>query len=297
MIIKIDCREKELLDIMVPKSVAIASSSDDTTVPSSDFYMMDLGDGMTMKIPLPKTKSTSIKNRRVTPAPFIDTHEIKSERLPLGDIIIYDPLQNKEIVMFERKTLYDLAASIQDGRYKEQSFRLSQTVDFHNHNIIYIIEGDLSKYDAKRGRISKTAIQSAMVSLMYYKGFSVFRTMNADETAGFIYNFADKVDKEKGEQGFYLGCQKSTSGELGITATAIDNTDDTGNNTVTTMYCEVASKKEKRDYITRDNIGEIMLSQVPGISPKIAMAIMKKYSGSLFDFLSDLKRKTDDYED
>ena len=35
-----------------------------------------------------------------------------------------------------------------------------------------------------------------MVSLMYYKGFSVVRTMNLGETADFILHFADKVAKE-----------------------------------------------------------------------------------------------------
>lgn len=73
-------------------------------------------------------------------------HEIKSERLPLGDIILHDPAQEKDIVLFERKTLADLAASIRDGRYKEQSFRLIEsatTSGFNTHHIVYIIEGDL----------------------------------------------------------------------------------------------------------------------------------------------------------
>ena len=65
----------------------------------------------------------------------------------------------------------------------------------------------------------------------------------------------------------------------------------------TERYSEVATKKEKRDFITRENIGEIMLSQVPGISPKIATSIMKKYDGSIYDFLADLRRKLNDYED
>ena len=62
-------------------------------------------------------------------------------------------------------------------------------------------------------------------------------------------------------------------------------------------YSEVAAKKEKRDYITRENIGEIMLSQVPGVSPKVAAAILSKYGGSIYEFLADLRRKIDDYEE
>jgi ERCC4-type nuclease len=289
MIIKIDCREKDLLDIMKP--VAPAPSA--PTAPAAaepDHYIMDLGDGVTMKVPLPKNKAVTTK---ATPKPKpkslghplstsrATNHEIKSERLPIGDIILYDPRQGqqKDIVIFERKTLSDLAASIRDGRYKEQSFRLIETAaatGFNTHHIVYIIEGDLSRYDERHTQITKTALQSAMVSLMYYKGFSVIRTMNVGETADFILHFADKVAKE---------------GPLSIIA------DTTTTATPATAYSEVSAKKEKRDYITRENIGEIMLAQVPGVSAKMAAAILAKYNGSLYDFLGDLHRKIADYEE
>jgi hypothetical protein len=194
-------------------------------------------------------------------------------------VILHDPRQGqqKDIVIFERKTLADLAASIRDGRYKEQSFRLIETAaatGFHTHNIVYIIEGDLARYDEQHTQITKTALQSAMVSLMYYKGFSVVRTMNVGETADFILHFADKVAKE---------------GPIFIADTATTAT--------ATAYSEVSAKKEKRDYITRENIGEIMLAQVPGVSAKMAAAILAKYGGSMYEFLGDLHRKIDDYEE
>ena len=64
-----------------------------------------------------------------------------SENLPVGDIIIADNLEEKLII--ERKTLADLASSIKDGRYAEQSYRLNG-LSHPNHNIIYLIEGDLT---------------------------------------------------------------------------------------------------------------------------------------------------------
>jgi len=291
MIIKIDCREKDLLEIMKPVAPAPAPSA--PTAPAAaepDHYIMDLGDGVTMKVPLPKNKAATTK---ATPKPKSKSlghplstsratnHEIKSERLPIGDIILYDPRQGqqKDIVIFERKTLADLAASIRDGRYKEQSFRLIETAaatGFNTHHIVYIIEGDLSRYDERHTQITKTALQSAMVSLMYYKGFSVVRTMNLGETADFILHFADKVAKE---------------GPLSIIA------DTTTTATPATAYSEVSAKKEKRDFITRENIGEIMLAQVPGVSAKMAAAILAKYGGSIYEFLGDLHRKIDDYEE
>jgi ERCC4-type nuclease len=296
MIIKIDCREKDLLHLMRPVASAAGVSPDTKSepapAPEPDHYLMDLGDGMTIKVPLPKKTPSNTpasckdKSLAATAATTTTTttHEIKTERLPLGDIIIHDPAQGRDIVLFERKSLNDLAASIQDGRYKEQSFRLTQTTDFHNHNIIYIIEGDIARYNAKHSRISKSALQSAMVSLLYYKGFSVIRTMNVGETAEFILHFADKVAKERA---------------LGPAVPAYSNTlpcDDAIDATAE-RYSEVASKKEKRDYITRENIGEIMLAQVPGVSPKIATGIMKKYGGSVYEFLADLRRKLNNYEE
>ncbi len=81
-------------------------------------------------------------------------HSIKKEQLAIGDIILEDD-KGEVIIIFERKTLYDLAASIRDGRYNEQSFRLDKE-NIHNHNILYIIEGDIERYIEKKGRVSFT---------------------------------------------------------------------------------------------------------------------------------------------
>jgi ERCC4-type nuclease len=288
MIIKIDCRERELLELMKPSAAITVAPAPAPTVTEPDHYIMDLGDGVTMKVPLPKknkpptAKFPKAKSLATTAAVATTNHEIKSERLPLGDVILHDPSQGqglgRDIVIFERKTLADLAASIRDGRYKEQSFRLIETAaatGFHTHNIVYIIEGDLARYDERHTQITKTALQSAMVSLMYYKGFSVVRTMNLGETADFILHFADKVAKEG----------PLSVADTGAMATAAQ------------AYSEVSAKKEKRDYITRENIGEIMLAQVPGVSAKMAAAILAKYGGSMYEFLGDLHRKINDYEE
>jgi ERCC4-type nuclease len=299
MLIKIDCREKDLLEIMKPAAPATTAATTAPTAPATptapepaepDHYIMDLGDGVTMKVPLPKNKATTKATKPKPPKPkSLDVsainHEIRSERLPIGDVILYDPTQGqeKDIVIFERKTLADLAASIRDGRYKEQSFRLIESAaatGFHTHHIVYIIEGDLSRYDERHTQITKTAIQSAMVSLLYYKGFSVIRTMNVCETADFILHFADKVAKESA-----AGARPAYDDDTKTTTTPAQ------------VYSEVSTKKEKRDYITRENIGEIMLAQVPGVSAKMAAAILAKYGGSIYEFLGDLHRKISDYEE
>ena len=84
-------------------------------------------------------------------------HELRSESLPVGDVIISSTDETVRIV-FERKTLLDLAASIRDGRYKEQSHRLQAIPGVHCHNVVYIIEGDLARYNERFSKISKKAL-------------------------------------------------------------------------------------------------------------------------------------------
>jgi ERCC4-type nuclease len=74
--------------------------------------------------------------------PIFKQLKVETENLPLGDIIIADEKEEKLII--ERKTVNDLLASIKDGRYEEQSYRLNG-LEHHNHNIIYLIEGDVNK--------------------------------------------------------------------------------------------------------------------------------------------------------
>jgi ERCC4-type nuclease len=186
--------------------------------------------------------------------------KIVSENLPLGDIIICDE-SGQEKVIIERKSLADLAASIRDGRYKEQSFRLNQC-ELHNHQIYYLIEGDLRYYKPYKGSPDKKTLLSAMVSISYFKGFSLFRTTSLEETAEWVLNFALKLEKEgAAAQPFYTSASSQSI-----------PSENTSN------YAEVVSKRIKKDNITPENIGEIMLAQIPSVSSASAAAIMQKFS-------------------
>lgn len=195
-----------------------------------------------------------------------DDEKIKmvSENLPLGDIIICDDL-GKEKAIIERKSLADLAASIRDGRYKEQGYRLNQC-ELHNHQIYYLIEGDLRYYKPFKGLPDKKALLSAMTSITYFKGFSLYRSLSLEESAEWLLQFALKLEKEgKGAKPFYI----TNGAETTSSADASRDTD---------SYAEVISKRIKKDNITPENIGEIMLAQIPNVSSASAAAIMKKFS-------------------
>ena len=63
-----------------------------------------------------------------------------------------------------------------------------------------------------------------------------------------------------------------------------------GNGQVLKNYCQVV-KKVKKDNITPNNIGGILLSQIPGISSVTSLVIMEKF-GSLYELMKALEKDT-----
>ena len=237
--------------------------------------------------------------------------KLKVDNLKIGDIAFVEIDKNDneigdELILFERKSLNDLASSIKDGRYAEQSFRLDGYEPVSNHNIVYLIEGDISKYrENQYTRINRNTLLSSMFSILYYKGFSVVRTMNVLETCDLVWSWADKLEREMG------GGKKSKSGSKKMPyyksdiistfnsnseSTLAENKEDSqfhieleleppqenegSDKTVvqTYDYCSVLKvKKEKNANVTPENIGVIMLSTIPGISSKTATVIMNEF--------------------
>ena len=187
------------------------------------------------------------------------------ESLDVGDFIICDD-NDVEKLIIERKCLNDLASSIKDGRYVEQSLRLSH-FSLHNHNIIYIIEGNLSTW-TNRYKVQANTLHSAIFSLNYYKGFSVHKTNDMTETAEYILRVCDKLNRSQKKVPYYC------SGEI-------------NNNPKTSDQYVSVIKKVKKDNITPENISEIILSQIPGISAKTSQVIIDKF-GSLYQLLDAL---------
>lgn len=203
------------------------------------------------------------------------------EQLPLGDIIINDG--HKELIIIERKSLTDLAASIKDGRYEEQSYRLNG-IEHHNHNIVYLIEGDFSKFNAFKfnafknsgGSLDKQTLYSAMFSINYYKGFSLMRSQSVDETANIIFNMAYKLAKETNKNAFYSNSINSTNDLPSSNSTNDLPSSNDESKEADKDYCAVI-KKVKKDNVTAENIGEIMLCQIPGVSSASALAIFEQF--------------------
>jgi ERCC4-type nuclease len=237
--------------------------------------------------------------------------EIVVENLPLSDVIIKDK-NNNEKMLIERKTINDLASSIQDGRYNEQSYRLTNC-NIHNHNIMYLIEGNISMWNNRYTRINRDTIYSAIFSIIYYKGFSVFVTSTTVETAEFLLNTALKIYKndklstkkypyyQNMEQDLNHNINKvlndkkieennNKPNKINITLTpeSVESIKETTvDNTPDLKYSKYV-KRQKKGNITPENIDVIMLSQIPHISVDTAMQILNKYK-TIYKLINILK--------
>jgi ERCC4-type nuclease len=161
-------------------------------------------------------------------------------------------MNDKELIIIERKTLQDLLASIKDNRYREQGFRLDK-YNHPNHNIVYLIEGDNLDEFYK----DKDMIYSSMFSLFYFKGFSLFRSKDIEESALIICNSAFKVLKEDKRNPYY---------KHNIMTESDDQKE----------YLSVITKKKNAN-ITKENFGEIVLMQIPSVSITTATAVMNEF--------------------
>lgn len=218
------------------------------------------------------------------------TFAIQSAPLLLGDIALEVADTKETLVLFERKSLSDLLSSIKDGRYVEQSHRLIHTSGMPTHNIVYIIEGMLSQL---RTPLDRRMCLSAMTTLSYYKGFSVIRTCSLNETAEWILSMSAKIQKEraKGNVPAFL----SSFPEKDPSESKFSEEGDRGLVGISTTlappapYCEVVHKV-KKDNITPENIGEIILCTIPGISSTTAVEIMKQYT-SFPHFMKEIESR------
>ena len=279
MIISIDIREKALFDEL---KYAPPKTMREYTVAASSRMCGIWLDGEAEQCPNLDAGTDSPPSSSSN-EPVVCKHEahtLRKQRLVMGDAAIQNA--DADVILFERKTLADLAASIRDGRYKEQSFRMNQYCELANHNVIYIVEGEMAKYTDKAktaNPITKKALYSAMFSMMYLKGFSVFRTANIRETADLILYFADKYDAVPMQERKPYYVNKPP---LAVNTDAVDGDRDRDDENASIPaapgnYSGMFKYKERSSQITPDNIGEIMISAVPFVNSKTAAAIMAEY--------------------
>mgnify|MGYP001424313657 CR=1 FL=1 len=208
----------------------------------------------------------------------------EEKQLEIGDYEIIND-ENKKVLIFERKSLSDLIASIKDGRYNEQSLRLLN-LEIDKSKIYYIIEGDIKKFIKKNSETNSKMLFSSMLSLSYDK-FSLLRTIDEEETIEFIVRFYEKI--EKIEKQDIKKCEKEKKeNEIIIEKEKKEN--EIIREKDNDEYINVI-KIQKKSNITDKNINEIMICQIPGISVKIAKQILNKYE-TIYNLINNLKENS-----
>lgn len=214
----IDHREHDIISYCKEKSIPFSTCS------------LDVGD-------LLLTNETEVK------ASQVEASQVEASQVETSQVVETQPLK----LVFERKTVADLAASIKDGRYREQKQRLKSTFPFHR--ITYIIEGSITDEKSIHG-INSKAIVSSLLSSRYRDGFQVIHTADVKETMWYICEIAERF---------------STPDKLVF---------DTENGS---YAASVKVKSKKSDNLTKEVAYRMQLSQIPGLSMKIADDIANMY--------------------
>lgn len=175
--------------------------------------------------------------------------------LEIGDFQIIDNSKNV-VLLVERKSYEDLICSIKDGRYSEQSYRLNE-YPLDNHKIYYLIEGETTNFINKSNQTEVKMLFSSIFSLSFLKEFSIIKSNGLLESGEFLIRFFEKIENLK-----------------------ISNNE-------TKDYTSVI-KSSKKSNITKDNINEVMLMQIPGISSTVSNQLMNEYQ-SIFNLVNKLR--------
>jgi len=110
--------------------------------------------------------------------------DFQVQRLPLGDILIE---RNGTTCLIERKRTDDFAASITDGRWREQKARLKQSGAI----VVYLIEGSLYHQHKPPETLS-----SAIWNTMLRDNMWVIQTRGLEDTSLHLQQLVKKIGKE-----------------------------------------------------------------------------------------------------
>uniref|UniRef100_A0A6C0J9D8 ERCC4 domain-containing protein n=1 Tax=viral metagenome TaxID=1070528 RepID=A0A6C0J9D8_9ZZZZ len=201
---------------------------------------------------------------------------VSIKNLEIGDIVIH--INDKPIILIERKTIKDLAGSIQDGRLREQKYRIASS-NFPHNKIIYLIEGDID--DKVFGRIDKKTLQGSMINTMFRDDYKVYRTKDAMETVYFLSRLINKIIKDKNK--IIKDNVLVKDNDVLVKDKVLVKEED-----IIVKEEDIIVKEEVKDYseliplskksqMTPETFNKLILLQIPGISIRFVNEINKLY--------------------
>ncbi len=201
---------------------------------------------------------------------FIDVlnnHQINFtiQSLDLGDIVF--TYHEKIVLYIERKSINDLAASLNDGRYHEQKARLK------GKNALYLIEGSYEDLDLKYNKtFNLEKLKGCIINTMVRDNINVYLTKNMDESAIFITDIAKRLPK-------YANLLVKNENQF----ENIDTND---------LIYSNSLKSKKKDNMNTTVCFINQLHQIPGVSVNMAQNIVDQYLS-----MSNLISKYNETED
>jgi ERCC4-type nuclease len=188
-------------------------------------------------------------------------HPVETKNLDIGDIQIVSNEDDTVVACFERKTVTDIAASIKDGRYREQKLRLMAMSCAVKG---YIVEDSIPIFN-DAGGVSSSTIRSAIMNTIVRDKLCVFQSSSTYET----YLWCVKLIEKCGEQRWDEITEMSEQ----------------------PRYTEVVSTVKKKN-MTPENCFITQLKVMPGISDSAAGAISREFC-SFRDIYDNLHNKTE----
>ena len=189
-----------------------------------------------------------IDNRERQLADLLTDMVYTKKNLELGDLVWEH--EDRSVLVCERKTWADLAASIKDGRFRNQKKRLLET--YNPQKLAYIIEGtgDFSDSDVVMiNGITKKTLLSCVYNTTLRDNIRVFRTGSLVETVELIRSLHSRLCQDPAKFGV---------GSVGVGVGA--------------EQIVKVTVRTPQEYFIR------ALCQIPGVSLKTATAIAAKYS-------------------
>jgi len=171
--------------------------------------------------------------------------------LDIGDIQY--KINDELIYIIERKTVDDLGASINDGRYKEQKVRLLSN---NKNNIYYIIEGDINECKT----LSKKSILGSIINMIFRDNIKIIYSKNIKQTLDIILQI-----KRKYENGKFIKNEDTSQEYLS------------------------AIKLNKKQNMDKKLCNILQLATIPGVSKNISTIILEKYN-TLSNLIDEFKK-------
>jgi len=209
--------------------------------------------------------------------------ELDVRALDVGDaMLVADGDDEVPVVILERKTLSDLCASIKDGRYREQKARLMDEVTRRGPSCsaAYVLErftsfGEGMDAAARKCGLSGDALRTVLLDLQFRQGIRVFCTASVEDTAELLHGAWKRHARlfPPASQDAPTPCRSPCSSSPS-----------------SLMY----TKRNKN--ITPSTCFRMQLSQIPGVSDRIATSISERWPSwtALFRDVTELRQRQEE---